>query len=485
MRYTSKTGEIKERFFGFIDMHQFDAKTITSAILQIITNSGLQLSNCVAQAYDGASVMSGAKNGVNVRVEEAVGGECPYVHCYAHRLNLVLVDCCSKIKPVRELLGLLQAMYNFQSNSSLRSEYFQNSQIELGYETILKMPQSCNTRWYSKKKGLSYARNRYDAIVLALDNITEIGKADEAAEARGYLSQLKNFKGLVILVALDNILEITNSLSEYLQSSKLVITQALAICKATIKSLKEIRNNEYFEELWKDASEIAETVLVTVPDIASITLAPCKRKITQNRKFRDSIVFETTGNRSTESKTLGEELRSAVYEIIDNFISEMEKRLLKNVDLYKGLLAADPGSPNFLNEKDILEFSKKYYRLKIDQDALSGQIKIAKNLFKGQKLEKIDECLKYLASLASGFPDLYKYFQIVLTTPVANTTGERSFSTLNRLKTYLRTTMSEERLSNLAMISINRDLSNRLRENTDLAINVFGKNNNRRLNFSM
>jgi hypothetical protein len=44
----------------------------------------------------------------------------------------------------------------------------------------------------------------------------------------------------------------------------------------------------------------------------------------------------------------------------------------------------------------------------------------------------------------------------LLAMPVANATAERSFSVLRRLKTYLRPTMKNDRLSSLRLIYIHR-----------------------------
>jgi hypothetical protein len=44
--------------------------------------------------------------------------------------------------------------------------------------------------------------------------------------------------------------------------------------------------------------------------------------------------------------------------------------------------------------------------------------------------------------------------QIYATLPVTTATGERSFSTLKLLKTYLRSTMNENRLDGLALMYI-------------------------------
>ena len=47
---------------------------------------------------------------------------------------------------------------------------------------------------------------------------------------------------------------------------------------------------------------------------------------------------------------------------------------------------------------------------------------------------------------------------IGLTLPVTSVSNKRSFSILCRLKTWDRSTMTEERLSALAMMYVNRDL---------------------------
>ena len=47
--------------------------------------------------------------------------------------------------------------------------------------------------------------------------------------------------------------------------------------------------------------------------------------------------------------------------------------------------------------------------------------------------------------------------RILLTIPITVASGERSFSKLKWIKTYLRSTMTQERLNSLALISIEKD----------------------------
>ena len=55
-------------------------------------------------------------------------------------------------------------------------------------------------------------------------------------------------------------------------------------------------------------------------------------------------------------------------------------------------------------------------------------------------------------------PNLYTALQILATMPVSVASGERSFSKLKLIKTYLRSNMSWYRLNGLAMMSVERTL---------------------------
>lgn len=56
------------------------------------------------------------------------------------------------------------------------------------------------------------------------------------------------------------------------------------------------------------------------------------------------------------------------------------------------------------------------------------------------------------------FPNIYIILKLCATLPVDVATAERSFSTLKRIKTYLRNSTGEHRLNGLASLSIHRDI---------------------------
>jgi hypothetical protein len=62
-------------------------------------------------------------------------------------------------------------------------------------------------------------------------------------------------------------------------------------------------------------------------------------------------------------------------------------------------------------------------------------------------------------------PEVYKLAVLILTIPSTTASVERSFSALKRIKSYCRSTQSQERLSGLALISIEKQLLHQLRHN--------------------
>lgn len=75
-------------------------------------------------------------------------------------------------------------------------------------------------------------------------------------------------------------------------------------------------------------------------------------------------------------------------------------------------------------------------------------------------LHKLESKIEYLRQsvIQKGFPLFTETLKILLTIPT-NTAGcERSFSCLKRLKTYLRTTMGQERLSSLATLQLEKNM---------------------------
>lgn len=85
-------------------------------------------------------------------------------------------------------------------------------------------------------------------------------------------------------------------------------------------------------------------------------------------------------------------------------------------------------------------------------------------------------------NLITSFPDLLTAFYLFLTLPVTVASAERTFSKLKLIKNYLRSTMSQTRLSGLAMISIENDRAKKL--NLSLLVKTFAQDRSRKKHFN-
>lgn len=79
------------------------------------------------------------------------------------------------------------------------------------------------------------------------------------------------------------------------------------------------------------------------------------------------------------------------------------------------------------------------------------------------------------------FPNLRTALQILLTVSVSVASCERSFSKLKLIKTYLRSTMTQERLTNLAILSIEKTTFESI--SYDDIIDEFAERKARKINF--
>ena len=74
-----------------------------------------------------------------------------------------------------------------------------------------------------------------------------------------------------------------------------------------------------------------------------------------------------------------------------------------------------------------------------------------------------------------------KLLKILCTLPITTVESERCFSTLKRIKTFLRNTMRGDRLCALAMLSMEKVLIRRIPNFNEQVIDQFAKSKDRRI----
>ena len=94
-------------------------------------------------------------------------------------------------------------------------------------------------------------------------------------------------------------------------------------------------------------------------------------------------------------------------------------------------------------------------------------------------MEGIGDVLIDLSPFKSAFPNIFKLIQISLTISVSTAQCERCFSALKRIKTYLCSTMNYERLANVAILSIEREIAKQI--SLEAVVDIFAAEDNRKI----
>ncbi|XP_025408896.1 52 kDa repressor of the inhibitor of the protein kinase-like, partial [Sipha flava] len=142
---------------------------------------------------------------------------------------------------------------------------------------------------------------------------------------------------------------------------------------------------------------------------------------------------------------------------LDFFIQLGEKFSIHS-EIYKGfqnLFSYTLTSNEEVSFRKLLEF----YSSSLDVNNSIAELKLLKIT-----LERINNIPKTAIEAlhvcnANIYPNVHFILKIICTLPVSTSTPERMGSSLKRIKTYLRNSMSEKRLNGLAMLAIHNDIT--------------------------
>lgn len=87
------------------------------------------------------------------------------------------------------------------------------------------------------------------------------------------------------------------------------------------------------------------------------------------------------------------------------------------------------------------------------------------------------------SNLVETFGECLKLLKIIITIPMTTSEAERCFSTLKRVKTFLRNSMLQERLTALSMLSIEKRFISEIPDFNNKVIDKFAKAKERRVDF--
>ena len=374
-----------------------------------------------------------------------------FVPCSAHSLNLVVNDAAKCCVDTVNFYGLVQQISNFFSGSTRRWGILRH------HITTLTVKPLSQTRWESLIDALK---------PLSVDISEDTSQKRTAgtttrAEAQALASSITKFPFVVSLVTWYNILFEVNVTSKVLQDKSANLQNAITQLENTKQYLQNLRSDDGFQKMLVDAIEIANELEIE-PSF--------EHNQVRRRRKKKQFDYEAQDESPQDPKELYKvNFYFAVLDVATESINERFNQLHHHCSLF-GLLyniqsVSDMSTEDVLKSCKSLENALQHGVNKdLDGEELCSELHaVARRLPKTSPLQP-QEVLSFLVEqkLLESFPNLSVALRIMLTLPVSVASGERSFSKLKLIKTYLRSTMGQDRLVGLSTISIEAEIASAL-----------------------
>lgn len=352
--------EVVERLLSLKCVTSTTAMALLASLSDALKEVGIPIENCVANAFDGASNMSGAYNGLTAKLSDIVPNHI-HTWCYAHVLNLVLSDTAQVLPSTISFFGLLQEAQVFLKESLKRQHMYTEESPAYKLGAI----GATATRW----------RSRSDASVKIfgrIDNWTLESQVDQSRPAKyvfyeltvalykislskefnikvrddasGLLRKFLSFETIITAMTFLQIFKVTTPLSDYLQTKNLDYAQAWRLVESAVSRLKAVRNG--FDETLAAAktfvSKFTEKIEAsserdTLKDMPIETDFETKR-LKKVKKMAGEECDDEQIRSSPEDS-----FRVNVFNcIVDTVTQTMENRFVKQKCLYLDLALFDP-----------------------------------------------------------------------------------------------------------------------------------------------
>lgn len=474
--FDEKKNRPVETYITLKRMQSVTAQAIFDCLHDVLILMGKDWHSVLSVCFDGASTMAGKIGGVQTKCKEQ-NSNIKYIHCYAHCLNLALVDSvCDKSKNskrnklVFNFFGTIQFTYNFIESSAMRHAILEKISKDVGIK-LLTLKSCSITRWACRAEAVKSVLNNYEVLLLAIEEICESSSVPEmCAKGMGLKYQLKSFDFIFGLYLLNPILNIILKTSSLLQSPNMDLVLAVNSVQSLVQNLMAMRNSdEEFRNIYQQSVELCHKNGVQVPEVI-------------NRKVSTRI--DKTSNNQFVFKTKKNELKITVYnQLLDELISGINSRF--NQEIVQ-LVQAVASMIRLDTTPVMISILSNFANVPVEK--LQSEIKLLKYLpatdgkpDTNSNNESIHAWLDYMKTnnyikSFNGFFTVLKLFSII---PVTSCSCERVFSKLTIVKNKLRSTMQQDRLNSLLLMFTESELTSSI--NIDMVIDEFKMMGNRRI----
>ncbi|KAF4529478.1 hypothetical protein B566_EDAN017765 [Ephemera danica] len=439
IRYVLPNGDVTERFWGFFRPEGQDATTladITKKELHILLPNAPE--KLVAQGYDGASVMSGVHSGVQAQVRQEFVNAW-YIHCRAHQFNLMAQKAASTIARPRKFFSSLNSIPVFFARSPQRL-------AALDACVAKRVPSATPLRWNYLSRTVQMVYSNREVLKECFAKLSVNRKSTDATvtQATALHIIMRDGEFQFWLEFFSRIMPHVDLFYAQLQTKQ---TDATRVKRCT---------SNFINAVQKKRDEMAES--------------PAEDALQPMEKRRRIAVSQSR--------------RHAAIGVLDCIIHTTKERF-ETVDHLTASCLIDPTQFELFSTQfptKMLDTTATFFP-QLKKAALKSELILLYEKEEFRQAEGAVALLKFIISegLDCIFSETVKLIKIVITMPMSTAEAERCFSTLKRIKTFLRNTMDQDRLNALAVLTIEKSLLLRMPNFNEKVIKKFASKKDRRI----
>jgi hypothetical protein len=437
-------GNVHERFWGFFNPEGQSAADILDCILTELNGTFSGDSNkIIAQTFDGAAVMLASVNGVQSKIKECFP-LAHYVHCYAYQLNLIMERAASQNRSARVFFCSLSAFPTFSSRSPHRVSV-------LDKVATRRITSGSATRWNFKSRTVNAVYENQDALVECFSELEKSLSNKTLQEARELRHNLEDGEFVFWLRLFHRLMPHVDILYNQIQARKVDAVKVKNAVTEFISAIDKIRNGT-------DAT------------------------VTEEEKEDCQLDGRENKRRRIESQRIPD-----AKEVCDRITVEARARFqcTNHLDTSKLLDSVNFAEYSKKFPDNILDLAVESYPI-LNKNRLRTELSV---LYERSDFRNVDAAIPLLQliccnNLQDTFSEITTLLRIIVTIPMTTAEPERCFSSLKRIKTFLRNTMNEDRLTALAMLSIEKTLVSSINDFNTKVIEKFASKKNRRIDLN-
>ncbi|XP_026423012.1 uncharacterized protein LOC113318911 isoform X2 [Papaver somniferum] len=415
--------------------------------------------------------MRGAWNGLQALFLK----DCPYayyVHCFAPRLQLALVEAATdeqdvylffeKSKVIVKLVGASPKRHSQLKSAAVLEIATKLADGELetgsGANQIHTLKRPADTRWSSHFGSVFSLLRMYNPACIVLQNVMKDGKTIKIRGiTKGPYLAIRSFEFVFILHLVKSVMEITEVLCQALQQKTQDIVNAMNLVKSTKVLLQELRDTNWVT-FFGSVKRLCDEHDIVLPE------------------FSDRYMMETS--RSCQQKdhiTIEHHYRVDIFNaVIDFHLAELRNRFTEESMVLLMLCSAFSPDENYksFDIDSLCSLAERFY----PEDFTEQEVCVLRSQLQHYKIDVVDNpdfgnmttvadlCQRLVETGKSNAYNLIdRLIRLVLTLPVSTASAERVFSCMNIVKTVPRNKMGNEFLGDCMVVHAEREIAEKVK----------------------